>query len=102
MSNNNNNIAVAVPKYYYHVSDCPHCGAPIYVDAYIQGGNNHADTKVADSLPMPYFTCSCRYLMGQPAPNTNIWPNGWPYPPVQPVTIHNGPPRNTSGVETLN
>ena len=38
--------------YYEVVSDCPRCGAPIYVD------KNQLDQT---AVPTPFYTCNCRF-----------------------------------------
>lgn len=76
---------VAMPDKLHKTADCPKCGAPIYVDAALVA----ADGSLT-GLPMPFFTCMCRFnfntnpLAINPAPPVTPWPI---YPLPQPTWI---------------
>jgi hypothetical protein len=65
----------ASPAKYRKNGACPHCGAPIYADASLMKGKN--DDTIA-ALPLPYYTCGCRF-------NLQVQPTVYPIPiPTQP------------------
>lgn len=81
----------SLPESFHQVSACPHCGAPIYVDAKIQG---EEQKEYAKSLQTPFFTCNCRLtLQPQPMPYPVFTPAPTPTYPYSPgfIPIPNTP-----------
>lgn len=73
-----NFIQVVLPNKFRQTSTCPQCGAPIYVDGDL-------GDELLDKLPIPYFTCQCRFQQAAPtyipyAPYVPTWP------PINPIT----------------
>lgn len=77
------NFMQLMPSEYKQQGNCPHCGAPIYIDAKCFKG------KKLVTLPQAFYTCTCRftlqpqvihvpYIVPAPAPAPN------PFPPLQP------------------
>lgn len=76
-----NTLGLPTPRAYKCTGSCPHCGAPLYVDADIPEQDGHLT-----ALPNIYYTCGCRYNLTPqivPLPTYQI-----PYstPPLTPYT----------------
>ena len=79
----NNTLGLPVPTAYKCTGSCPQCGAPLYVDADIPNLAGHLTT-----LPVIYYTCTCRFNYHTSFVPT--YPIPYPVPTPAPVTPFGG------------